>query len=46
MKIEEDEKMKVWWKQEELQKIVTVTYLGTIISNKNIMDKEINRVIK
>ena len=33
MKIDEDEK-KIQWKQEELDQIDSITYVGTLISNK------------
>ena len=32
-------------KQEELEQIDTITYLGTIISNKNIKGKEFNNTV-
>ena len=38
MKIGEGEKIEIQWKHEELEQIDIITYLGAIISNKNIMD--------
>ena len=38
MKTGEDEKIKIRWKQEEFEHIDKITYLGSIIRNKNMMD--------
>ena len=47
MKIGSDEKIKMQWKQRALEREnKRIQYLDKIISNKNIMDEEINRVTR